>query len=133
MRAGPGGGSLGIISRYRRIIRARRSNNRWGEDVMWDRWLSHDAVANFWNNQATLANHGITIDSLEADFAGRMPLPLTKARDRTVRHCVQAANKSRLGLRAAVPWLPGWTVSATSLKGMGSPPLTTHWLTELGS
>jgi hypothetical protein len=93
-RAGPGGGSLGINSRYRRVLRARRSTNRWGEEVMWDQRLSHNASANLLNNQATLANQGIIVDSLEADLVGDMPLPLTKARDRTVRHGIQAATRS---------------------------------------
>ena len=39
-------------------------------------WLSHNSIVNLWVNQQTLAEQGITINSLEQDLRKDMPLPL---------------------------------------------------------
>ncbi len=75
--AGPGGLPLGIGKRYRRLCQARRTTNRWEEEIFWDHWLSHNASASLWSNQQEFAAQGITMKGLEQDLKKGMPLPLT--------------------------------------------------------
>ncbi len=73
--AGPGGTPLGIEQRLGRLTLARRTTNRWGEEVHWDPWLSNIAIANFWSYQRTLAAQSITLGSLEDDLRKGMTPP----------------------------------------------------------